>query len=79
MKGLPNQAKRMQEQRYWMRAYEQLKAREEIVISSDDKEELADYDVECVRTQRFKDKGHELKRVFRDCFLSRERGKEKET
>ena len=40
MKGLPNQAKRWQEQREWMRSYEQLKASEEIVISSDDEEEL---------------------------------------
>ena len=40
MKGLPNQAKRLQEQREWMRSYEQLKAWEEIVISSDDEEEL---------------------------------------
>ena len=39
--GLPNQAKKLQEQREWMRAYEQLKAWEEIVISSDDEEELA--------------------------------------
>ena len=41
VKGLPNQAKKLQEQREWMRSYEQLKAWEEIVISSDDKEELA--------------------------------------
>ena len=41
VKGLPNQAKRLQEQKEWMRAYEQLKAWEEIVISSDDEEELA--------------------------------------
>ena len=38
MKGLPNQAKKLQEQREWMRSYEQLKAWEEIVISSDDEE-----------------------------------------
>ena len=36
-KGLLNQAKRLQEQRQWKRACEQLKAWEEIVISSDDK------------------------------------------
>ena len=36
----PNQAKRLQEQREWMRSYEQLKAWEEIVISPDDEEEL---------------------------------------
>ena len=41
MKGLPNQAQRLQEQREWMQSYEQLKASEEIVISSDDEEELA--------------------------------------
>ena len=41
MKGLPNQAKRLQEQKEWMRFYEQLKAWEGIVISSDDEEELA--------------------------------------
>ena len=33
VKGLPNQAKRLQEQREWMRSYEQLKVREEIVIA----------------------------------------------
>ena len=36
VKGLPNQARRLQEQREWMRFYEQLKAWEEI-----DEEELA--------------------------------------
>ena len=40
VKALPNQAKRLQEQREWMRSYEQLKAWEEIVISSDDEEKL---------------------------------------
>ena len=40
VKGLPNQAKILQKQKEWMRAYEQLKAWEEIVISSDDEEEL---------------------------------------
>ena len=40
VKNLPNQAKRLQEQREWMRSYEQLKAWEEIVISSDDEEAL---------------------------------------
>ena len=40
VKGLPNQAKRLQEQREWMRSYEQLKAWEEVVISSDDEEAL---------------------------------------
>ena len=40
VKGLPNQAKRLQEQREWMRSYEQLKAWEEILISSDDEEAL---------------------------------------
>ena len=70
VKGLPNQAKRLQEQREWMRAYEQLKAWKAIVTSSDDC-------VECVRTQYLEDKGHELKRVFTDWFLSRERAKEK--
>ena len=40
VKSLPNQAKRLQEQRDWMRSYEQLKACEEIVISSDDEEAL---------------------------------------
>ena len=40
VKGLPNQAKRLQEKREWMRSYEQLKACEEIVISSDDEEAL---------------------------------------
>ena len=40
VKGLPNQAKRLQEQREWMQSYEQLKAWEEIVISSDNEEAL---------------------------------------
>ena len=40
VKSLPNQAKRLQEQREWMRSYEQLKAWEETVISSDDEEAL---------------------------------------
>ena len=40
VKSLPNQAKRLREQREWMRSYEQLKAWEEIVISSDDEEAL---------------------------------------
>ena len=40
VKGLPNQTKRLQEQKEWVRAYEQLKAWEEIVISSDGEEEL---------------------------------------
>ena len=40
VKGLPNQAKRLQEQRDWMQSFEQLKAWEEIVISSDDEEAL---------------------------------------
>ena len=41
VKGLLNQAKRLKEQREWMRTYEQLKAWKEIVISSVDEEELA--------------------------------------
>ena len=41
VKGLPNQAKKLQEQKEWMRSYKQLKAWEGIVISSDDEEELA--------------------------------------
>ena len=40
VKGLPKQAKILQDQREWMRSYEQLKAWEEIVISSDDEEAL---------------------------------------
>ena len=40
VKGLPSQSKRLQEQRKWMRSYEQLKAREEVVISSDNEEVL---------------------------------------
>ena len=40
VKGLPNQAKRLQEQREWMQSFEQIKAWEEIVISSDDEEAL---------------------------------------
>ena len=39
-KGLPNQAARLQEQREWMQSYEQLRAWEEIVMSSDDEEAL---------------------------------------
>ena len=41
VKGLANQVKNLHEQREWMRAYEQLKAWEKIVISFDDEEELA--------------------------------------
>ena len=41
MKGLPNQAKILQEQMERLWAYEQLKAWEEIVISFVDEEELA--------------------------------------
>ena len=37
---MSNHAKKLQEQREWMRSYEQLKASEEIVINSDDEEEL---------------------------------------
>ena len=40
VKGLPNQAKMLQEQREWMRSIEQLNAWVEIVISSDDEEAL---------------------------------------
>ena len=40
VKGFPKQAKRLQEQREWMRFYEQLKAWEEIVMSSHDEEAL---------------------------------------
>ena len=39
-KVLPNQAMRLQEQKEWMRSFEQLKAWEEIVISSDEEEAL---------------------------------------
>ena len=39
VKGLPNQAKRLQAQRDWMRAYKQLKAWEEIIIVSHEEEE----------------------------------------
>ena len=40
VRSFPNQAKRLQEQRELMRSYEQLKAWEEIVISSADEEAL---------------------------------------
>ena len=40
VKVLPNQVKRLQEQREWMRSYKQLKAWEQIMIISDDEEEL---------------------------------------
>ena len=40
MKSLPNQAMRLQEQKEWMRSFEQLRASEEFVISSDDEEAL---------------------------------------
>ena len=40
VKSLPSQTRRLQEQREWMRYYEQLKAWEEIVNSFDDEEEL---------------------------------------
>ena len=40
VKGLSNQARKLQEQREWMRSFEQLKAWEEIVICSFDEEAL---------------------------------------
>ena len=40
VEGLSNQAMRLQEQKEWMQSFEQLKAWEEIVISSDDEEAL---------------------------------------
>ena len=40
LESLPNQAKRLQEPREWMQSYEQLKAWEKILISSDDEEAL---------------------------------------
>ena len=40
VKSLPNQEKRLQEQSEWMHSYEQLKAWEEILISSDNGEAL---------------------------------------
>ena len=40
MKGLPNQAMMLQEQKEWMRSFEQLRAWEEIVINSDDEKAL---------------------------------------
>ena len=36
VKGLPNQAMRLQEQKEWMQSFEQLKAWKEIVISCDE-------------------------------------------
>ena len=39
-RGLPNQATTLQEQKEWMRSFEQLRAWEEIVISADDEEAL---------------------------------------
>ena len=39
-KGLPNQATRLQEQKGWIRSFEQLRAWKEIVVSSDDEEAL---------------------------------------
>ena len=41
VKSLPNHAKKLQEQREWMREYKLLKAWEEIIISSDGEEELS--------------------------------------
>ena len=40
VRSLPNQTRRLQKQREWMQAYEELKAWEDIVIGSDDEEEL---------------------------------------
>ena len=39
-KDLPNQATRLQDQKMWMRSFEQLRQWQEIVISSDDEEVL---------------------------------------
>ena len=41
VKILPNQVKRLQEQKNWMQAYKQLKTWREIVVSSDEEEELS--------------------------------------
>ena len=40
LKGLPNQTARLHEQKKWMRSFEQLRAWEKMVISSDDEEAL---------------------------------------
>ena len=75
VKGFPNQAKKLQEQREWMRSYEQLKAWEEIVIISDDE---ADYSVECIRAQHLEGEEHEMSRMLSVGFLSLQRGKERD-
>ena len=78
MKSLSNQAKKLQEQREWMRAYEQLKGMEEIVISSDNKEELSrQVTVSSFRTQNLEDGKRELSKVLRSWFLSLERERTK--
>ena len=79
VKNLPNQMKRLQEQREKMRAYEQLKAWEEIVISSDDEEELSRQTTvsRASGPSTLKTRGCELSRVLRDWFVSLERGRQK--
>ena len=74
MKVLPDQAKRLQEQREWMRAYEQLRAWEENLISSDDKKNYRGK----LRCQVHPDRvplrrGRELRRVLRSWLVSIER------
>ena len=72
VKGLPNQAKRLQEQREWMRSFEQLKAWEEIVISSDDEEALLrQITVSWPTTPKGQE--YEMSRGLSEGFLSLER------
>ena len=76
VKFLPNQAKRLQEKREWMRAYKQLQAWEEIVMNSDVEEELSRQitvsNASGPSTSKTGGGGGELRRVLRRWFLSLE-------
>ena len=82
VKSLLNQTRKLQQQREWMRAYAQLKAWEEIVIRSDDEEELSRQITvsKAFRTKYLEDGGgggRKLSRLLRGWFLGLECGRKK--
>ena len=82
VKSLLNQTRRLQQQREWMPAYAQLKAWEEIVIRSDDEEELLrQITVSSASagpsTSKTGGGARELSRLLRGWFLSLECGRKK--
>ena len=67
-----------EEEEEWMRAYKQLKTWEEIVISSDDEEELSRQNtVSSACGLSSLKTGRPLSRLLRGSFLSLERGRQK--